>query len=298
MRVGNLETFCQVVEEGSISKVAKINYITQPAITKQIRQLESTYGTKLFERVNGNLRVTKNGEKLYELAKKIVFQYDQSFQIINELKGEENKNLKIGSSFTIGEYFLPATLGEFKKIHPDIEIALEVSSTPNILESIKENKAGIALVEGIVKDESLTVSKFAEDELVLVCSPNHSVLGEVDSVTLDDLSSEKFIWREENSGLRLLVEDILEKNDALENINIYMELGSTQAIKGAVEADLGIALLSEIVVERELKNGSLRKIFIENVDFKRDLWFVKQKDSFISSIEKEFKEFLTDLRKT
>lgn len=292
MRIDTLETFCQVVEQGSISKVAKKNFITQPAVTKKVRQLENEYGIQLFERVNGNLVVTKTGKSLYELASKIVFEYHQSFHIINELKGEENTSLKIGSSFTIGEYFLPQSLGEFKKMHPDVDIALEVNSTPNILKSLKENKVGVALVEGIVEDECFLVEKFAEDKLVLVCSPDHAVLGEAKSVNLEELSNEKFILREENSGLRLLVERVLEEKNALENINIYMELGSTQAIKGAVGVNLGIALLSELVVEQELKNGSLKKVNIDNADFKRDLWIVKRKDRFVNAIEKRFSNFL------
>ncbi|MFD2044524.1 LysR family transcriptional regulator [Ornithinibacillus salinisoli] len=292
MRIGYLETFCQVVEEGNISKVAKNNFITQPAITKQIRQLETLYGTQLFERNNGNLVVTTTGKRLYEIAKQLVFDYNQSFAMIDQVKGIESSSLKIGASFTIAEYILPHVLGEFKKIHSNIDITLEVSSTPNILHRLRENKIGMALVEGeVYTDEDLIVNKFAEDELVLVCSPDHRTFALSQSVRVEDLSHEKFIWREENSGTRLLVEKMLGENWS-DIINIYMELGSTQAIKGAVEINLGVAILSSLVIDTELKQNMLKKINIENVELKRDLWAVQRKERFVNKLEGEFIKFI------
>ncbi|ALX50534.1 hypothetical protein AOX59_04015 [Lentibacillus amyloliquefaciens] len=285
--------YCQVVEEESISSVSRKNFITQPAVTKQIRQLENMYGTKLFERDKGSLVPTKTGRQLYKIFKRIVFEYNQSFTVIDELKGEEDSSLKLGSSFTIGEYLLPALLGAFKKIHPDVDINLEVGSTPRVLKSLKENQIGVGLVEGLVEEgDTFKVKKFAEDELILVCSPNHVLSDTEQTIEVADLIDQKLIGREKNSGTRMFIEHVLKEHDISENIEFYMEFGSTQAIKGAVEANLGIAILSELAVRTELTNGTLVKIPIKDLMFNRDLWIVQRKDRFINAIEKKFIDFL------
>ncbi|SFD87686.1 DNA-binding transcriptional regulator, LysR family [Lentibacillus persicus] len=293
MRISNLEIYCQVIEEESISKVARKNFITQPAVTKQIRQLENVYGTTLFKRDKGSLVPTKGGRQLYKIFKRIVFEYNQSFTVIDELIGEEDSSLKLGSSFTIGEYLLPAILGDFKKIYPDVDINLEVGSTPRVLQSLQENEIGIALVEGAVEEgDYFKVKKFAEDELILVCSPDHALANTKHAINVEDLIGRKLIGREKNSGTRMFIEQIFKTHGVPEDITVYMEFGSTQAIKGAVEANLGIAILSEIVVRTELKNGSLVKVPIKDLTFNRDLWIVQRKDRFIHAIEKKFIDFL------
>lgn len=294
MRIDNLETYCHVLEEGSISKVSRKNFITQPAVTKQIRQLENIYGTKLFERDKGKLRPTQTGSQLYKIFKKIIFEYNQSFSVIDALKGEEYTSLKLGSSFTIGEYLLPTSLGEFKKIHANVDMTLEVGSTPKILKSLQENEIGIALVEGTVDtDDNFVIRKFAEDELILVCSPDHKLSNRKHPITIRELTNEKVIGREKNSGIRMFIERILENNNALGYIDVYMELGSTQAIKEAVQVNLGLAILSELVVRTELNNGTLIQIPVGDLTFKRDLWIVQRKDRFVNTIEKKFIDFLS-----
>lgn len=292
MRISNLELFCEVIEEESISKVAKKRFITQPAITKQIRQLENLYKVNLFERNNGHLFVTREGKELYSIAKKIAYQYNQSFQIINELNGQEYSNLTIGASYTIGEYILPKTLGKFKQEQAGLNISLKVSSTPTILNSLKENQISFGLVEGKVEDKDFKIKKFAEDELVVVCSQYHPLRDSNKNLFLEDLRNEKFIWREKNSGLRTLLEDTLREKVGVEELGIYMELGSNQAIKGAVEADLGVAILSRLIVKNELEYGTLSTLNIDNFTIQRDLWLVYRKDHYIKKTEQTFLDFL------
>lgn len=279
MNIDSLAMFCLVVEEGSISQAAKMRYVSQPAATRQIHLLEDAYGVLLFDRTDGKLQISAYGEALYPFAKAIVRDYKQSQDTIRQLTGESQEHLYIGASFTIGEYLLPALLGRFKQRHPDIQLSLEIGNTPKVLESLSNDDIELALVEGVVEDTDLHVRKFADDELILVCSPNHR-WKERNEIEIGELAKERMIWREESSGTRAIVEGVLEQHDVLDRIEGYMVLGSTQAIKGAVEANLGISILSEMAAARELKQGTLCKIDISGVDLKRSLWLVQKPRRF------------------
>ena len=131
-------------------------------------------------------------------------------------------------------------LGRFKKQKPDIKVTLTIKNTPSILEDLTNDVIDLALVEGIVENNDLTVEKFADDELILVCAPDHKWEKTID---LEELVNERMIWRESISGTRLIVENMLKEYGVLEKIDSYMEIGSTQAIKSAVEAGLGVSIL-------------------------------------------------------
>lgn len=271
--------FCLVVEEGSISQAAKKRYLSQPAATRQIHQLEDAYGTLLFERIDGKLKISKAGEVVYPIAKAIVKDYQRSIDAVNELTKDHQAHLKIGASLTIGEYLLPELLGQFKKQHLDIQISLEIGNSPNVLDSLWNDTIDLALVEGAVEDKHLNIKKFADDELILVCSSDHR-WNERDEINIQELSRERMIWREENSGTRAIIEGVLEQYNVLEHIESYMELGSTQAIKGAVKANLGISILPEIAVAQELKQNTLSKINMTDIDLRRELWLVQKPQRF------------------
>lgn len=256
-----------------------MSYVSQPAATRQIHLLEDAYGVLLFDRTDGKLQISTYGEALYPFAKAIVRDYKHSKDTIRQLTGESQEHLQIGASFTIGEYLLPAVLGRFKKMHPDIQISMEIGNTPKVLESLSNDNIELALVEGVVDDQDFHVRKFADDELILVCSSNHR-WKERKEIDIRELSKERMIWREESSGTRAIVEGVLEQHDVLEHIEGYMVLGSTQAIKGAVEANLGVSVLSEMAAVRELKQGTLCKVPITGVDLRRSLWLVQKPQRF------------------
>ncbi|MCM3569569.1 LysR family transcriptional regulator [Neobacillus mesonae] len=294
MKIENLEIFCLVVEEGSINKAAKVKFLTQPAVTRQIRQLENVYNTLLFDRDNGKLTLTDSGRILYPIAKKIVNDFMQSLAIINHSKEKYDFLLNIGASLTIGEYLLPNILGKFKKEFPQMEVTLKIGSTPRILELLRKDEIDIALVEGEVKGEEYKVKRFAEDEVVVVCSTNH-IWNDREMVTIEEVLAEKLIWREENSGIRIVAEDILKENQIDASFHIYMEFGSTQAIKRAVEENMGISILSRLTLEKEIKEGSLKALTIKGIDFKRDLWIVQKKGYIMKDSIHQFRNYLSHI---
>ncbi|MCQ6276221.1 LysR family transcriptional regulator [Bacillus sp. V3B] len=277
MNIENLKMFCLVVDEGSISQAARLSFVSQPAVTRQINQLENFYGTLLFDRTGGKLKVTKTGKILYPYAKTIVNDFNRSKEVVQQEIGKYNASLQVGATFTIGEYLLPSLLGRFKKQKPDIKVTLTIKNTPGILEDLTNDVIDLALVEGIVENNDLIVEKFADDELILVCAPDHEW---EEKVCIEELVNERMIWRESLSGTRLIVENMLREYGILEKIDSYMEIGSTQAIKSAVEAGLGISILPRLTVARELEQGTLREIDMNGVNLTRNLWLVKKPQRF------------------
>lgn len=289
MNIESLQMFCLVVDEGSISQAARLSYVSQPAVTRQIHQLENFYGALLFDRTDGKLKVTAAGKMLYPFAKSIVHDFHRSKESIKQAMGEYHTNLHVGASFTIGEYLLPSLLGRYKKQTPDIKVTLTIKNTPGVLEDLSNDVIDMALVEGLVENKEFMVEKFADDELIVVCSPEH-VWGE--QIQIEELIHERMIWRESGSGTRLIVENSLREYGILEKMESYMELGSTQAIKSAVEAGLGISILPRLTVARELKLELLREVDIEGVIISRNLWLVKKQQRFNKIGVSQFLEFI------
>lgn len=297
MNIDTLKLFCLVVELGSISQAAKLSYVSQPAVTKQIRQLEEIYGTTLFNRTAGRLTPNENGETLYPIAKSIVSDYNRSIEAVSDNIRQLDSIIKVGASYTLGEYFLPHFLGTFKKRYPESKITLIVDNTPNVLKALSNDVIDIALVEGTVNDKHLNVEPFADDELILIHPLEHSWTNR-DEIKIDELTKEKMIWREPTSGTRLIIENFLNEKGVLDKIETYMELGTTQAIKSAVEAGLGISIVSKYTVEKELELELFRKINIKSTQFKRELWLVRKKTRFHKKSVENFVALLKKYRNT
>jgi DNA-binding transcriptional LysR family regulator len=289
LNIENLKMFCLVVDEGSISQAARLSFVSQPAVTRQINQLENLYGTLLFDRTEGKMKITETGRMLYPFAKSIVNDYNRSQEVIQQAIGKFNASLRVGASFTIGEYLLPQLLGRFKKQTPEIKVTLTIKNTPGVLEDLSNDVIDIALVEGLVENTEFVIEKFAKDELILVCSPD---LNWEETITIEGVANERMIWREATSGTRLIVENMLKEYGVLDKIESYMEIGSTQAIKSAVEAGLGISILSRLTVGRELEQGDLRQVKIEGVHLTRNLWLVNKNQRFKKKTVSDFLEFI------
>ena len=146
LNIESLKMFCLVVDEGSISQAARLSFVSQPAVTRQINQLENFYGTLLFDRTEGKLKVTETGEILYPYAKSIVNDFYRSKEAIQLEMRKYNTNLQVGASCTIGEYLLPSLLGKFKKQKPDIKVTLTIKNTPGILRDLTNDVIDLARI--------------------------------------------------------------------------------------------------------------------------------------------------------
>lgn len=291
MDLESLKMFCLVVEEGSISRAAKLVYVSQPAVTRKIHQLENFYGAPLFDRSNGKMTLTNAGKVLYPLAKSIVEEIQTSREAVKQMTGDKNFQLSVGATLTIGEYLLPSLLGQFKKLVPDVKLSLSISNTPSVINRLVDRKIDIGFVEGIVEDDHFHRKKLVDDELILVCGKDHPWKNRAE-IDLQDLTKEHMIWREKSSGTRLIIENMFKKYGLLDQMNHYMELGSTQAVKAAIESGLGIGILPKITVARELQFGFLHEVKIKNVSIKRNLWMLERPDRFRKEIVDEFVDFI------
>ena len=252
-----LQVFHTVARLLSFTKAAETLHMTQPAVTFQIRQLEEYFNTRLFDRTHNRISLTQAGERVFEYADRIISLYAEMDSKVRDLTGDVSGILIIGASTTIAEYVLPSLLGEFQEQHGGINIRLKVSNSTGIVHMVEDNSVDVGVVESPVTNKNLAVEVCWHDKLVLVCPPNHP-MAKKSKITVDDLKALPFICREEGSGTReFICEYLAKKNVQLNDLNLGLEVGNPEAIKSAVEAGLGVSIVSQATIVKELKLGTL-----------------------------------------
>ena len=274
-----LQVFHSVARHLSFTKAAEALHMTQPAVTFQVRQLEEQFNTRLFDRTHNRISLTEAGERVYHYAKQIFELYARMEGEVRELTGEVSGVVILGASTTIAEYMLPSLLGAFKRKFPDVVIRLQVSNTDGIVAMVEDNAIDLGVVEGPVTNKSLAAEVFRIDKLVAVLPPEHPLAGS-DRVPVADVLKYPFIAREEGSGTREVTFDYL-RGAGLEpaDLTLVMELGSPESIKGAIEAGMGISILSRSTIAKELRLGTLTGVDLEP-PLERPFSFVHQKQKF------------------
>ncbi|MFA9396635.1 MAG: LysR family transcriptional regulator [Clostridiaceae bacterium] len=281
-----LTTFITLSNLKSFTKTAQVLNMTQPAISQHIKHLEDIYGVKLIERNGKNLNLTEQGKILLKYAKRIEFEYRELEDTIKN-KNLLNQTYKLGASMTIGGYVLPYILGEYKKIHKNIDILLEVKNTEEILANLLNGDLDFAFIEGPFDKNIFKHNKYKYDELVLALSPLNN-LSNKSQVTIEDIIKGNLILRERGSGTRVIFENILnDRGYNMENIKKYMEIGSISAIKALVELNLGYTVISRETIKKELNLGTIIEVPIKNIKIFREFNFVylKEKDFINNFIE-------------
>jgi DNA-binding transcriptional LysR family regulator len=274
-----LQVFHTVARLLSFTKAADALHMTQPAVTFQVRQLEEYFNTRLFDRTHNRISLTTVGQRVFEFAEEIFAHYAEMENAVKELTGDISGVLVLGASTTIAEYMLPALLGDFKRKYPDVRIRLKVSNTDGIVAMVEDNIIDLGVVEAPVNNKSLSLELCRMDQLVAVVSPEHR-FAKLKKVSVHEFFTEPFISREEGSGTREVIEEYLHQaNIPHGNLNIIMELGSPEAIKGAVEAGMGVSILSRATLQKELQLGTLYCIPLDP-PLERPFSFVHQKQKF------------------
>lgn len=241
----------------SFTKAAEMLHMTQPAVTFQIRQLEEYFNTRLFDRTHNRISLTAAGERIYEYAGRILSLYAEMESKVRELTGDVSGILIIGASTTIAEYVLPSLLGEFKEKHPGVNIRLKVSNSLGIVHMVEDNSVDVGIVESPIANKSLQVDVCWLDRLVFICPPQHP-LAQRPAIAGRDLVGLPFVCREEGSGTRDFIGGWLSRqNMSLNDLTISVEVGNPEAVKSAVEAGLGVSILSQATVVKEQKLGTL-----------------------------------------
>lgn len=289
-----LKVFCTVAETKSFSKASEIIRLTQPAVSLQIQALEEIYGTKLFNRSGCIITLTPAGEVLYKYAKEINTLYTAAEKELGAFTGQVKGVVTIGASSTIGNYVLPAVIAEFRKKYPKVAVHLVTGNTRTIVDYLNAGGIDIALVEGEVKKQKLIVEKLIPDEMVLIMHPLHP-WARKSNVSIFDVAKEPFIFREEGSGTRQMIEKYLIKHGiSPQSIKIVFIMGSTESIKSAVEEGLGVSIVSKWAAKKEIRYGTLKTASLKEDRFMRDfsLLYRKAKDTSFT-----LDKFLTFLKK-
>lgn len=289
-----LKVFCTVAETKSFSKASEIIRLTQPAVSLQIQALEEIYGTKLFNRSGCIITLTQAGEVLYKYAKEINTLYTAAEKELGEFTGQVKGVVTIGASSTIGNYVLPAVIAEFRKKYPKVAVHLVTANTKTIVDYLNAGGIDIALVEGEVKKQKLIVEKLIPDEMVLIMHPLHP-WARKSNVSIFDVAKEPFIFREEGSGTRQMIEKYLIKHGiSPQSIKVVFIMGSTESIKSAVEEGLGVSIVSKWAAKKEIRYGTLKTASLKEDRFMRDfsLLYRKAKDTSFT-----LDKFLTFLKK-
>jgi LysR family transcriptional regulator, transcriptional activator of the cysJI operon len=261
-----LKVFRTVAEHLSFRKAAENLFLTQPAVTLQIKALENDLGARLFDRARGGITLTRQGVMLLDYAKKLAAIVSDAERALGSGDGKVSGDLPLGVSTTIAQYVLPRLLGAFLGENPRVQFSLHSGNTAQIVELLQEGKISVGLIEGPTRDRGVRTEPFMEDELVLIV-PKDFVN---ESLSRPQLLASVLLMREQGSGSRRVVESALEKAGfKLKLFHKVMDLDSTEAIKSAVEAGLGLGFVSRWAISKELELGVLKVAHIAGLRITR-----------------------------
>jgi DNA-binding transcriptional LysR family regulator len=274
-----LKVFKNVAERLSFTKAAEDLFITQPAVTKNIKNLEQEFNVKLFTRKGNKIELTEVGKVVLKYAKLIENNYNILQFEVNAINSKNKGEIVIGASTTISQYVLPKILAIFHSNFKDLRIRLLNGNTEQIEDALLNNKVNFGIIEGLSKKKDIHYQRFLDDEIVLVVNNSHKLAAR-SSISIDEMSSLPLVIREKGSGTREVIEHSLKRMSyRLEDFNVEIELGSTEAIKSYILNSDAFALLSINSIHYELKRNELALIDIEDFEIKRDFNFIFQEGS-------------------
>jgi DNA-binding transcriptional LysR family regulator len=285
INLDRLRIFQAVAEARSFTRAAEAVHLTQPGISKHIKQMEEYYGIPLFDRLGKKVALTQAGEILSEATEEIMASAIAAEQRIEELKGLHGGKLVLGASFALGIYVLPGVLAAFRKRYPAVEVTVDISLSAKIMAKILANKLELGLVSQEAHDPRLFAKQFMTDELIAIVPSNHRWANKK-RIRPQELMRETFIVAARGAGVRAAVEERLkQKGIVLTNV---IDFGNVEGVKRAVEAGLGISIQPRSVVQREISAGSLTGVSLAGLDDKLGRFYVCRRDKHLSNAAQAF----------
>ncbi|MFM2005593.1 MAG: hypothetical protein RLZZ09_1248 [Pseudomonadota bacterium] len=283
-----LKVFERVAKRLSFTRAAEELFLTQPAVSMQIKQFEEAVGLPLFERLGKKIYLTQAGAELYQLSRNIAQQLDEAEQLIEELKGTETGRLNVSVANTV-HYFAIRLLGEFCRRHPKVRVSFKVTNRKGLLQNLEDNEADLLLMGQPPDTQDLEAESFLKNPLVIIAPAGHPLSGKK-SIALKELSNETFIMREIGSGTRNSVERFLAERGV--HLTVSMEMNTNGAIKQGVEEGLGLGIVSIHTLERELEGGRLVVLDVESFPIMRQWFMVHRAGKRLSAIATQFADFV------
>lgn len=270
-----LNVFCSVAKTLSYTKAAQELHITQPAITKHVQELENQYKTRLIERMGNKIVLTHAGEVQLEHSIAILKEYAQLDFVMNMLHGDPKGTLRLGASTTIAQYVLPPVLALFKTKFPDVNISLISGNSDDIESELMDHHIDLGLIEGNKRLPNLKYTHLVDDELVAIAS-TQSKYAKYDELTIDDLRRIPLVLRENGSGTLSVLTSALDRVGVkFTDLNIIMQLGSSESIKLFLENADAVSIISFRCVTRELVSGTFKIIELPQLEMTRELCFMQ-----------------------
>lgn len=290
MHIENFKIFSDLVETESFSRAAKLNGITQSAVSQQLRAMEKFFSILIVDRSQKQFRLTREGQKLYESAREILYLYEKLNSELQEMKKVISGTIHISTVYSIGLHELPPYVKAFLSKYPDVNIRVEYRRANNVYEDILTNSIELGLVAYPQKHKQLEFLPFHDDVLILVVSPEHQ-LADKKEVTLEEIAAQKFIGFEPDIPTRKATDKIFrEANIEMEPV---MEFDNVETVKRAVEINAGIAILPQTTVTREEAQGLLKVINFKDKVYKRPLALMHRKGRVLTPAMKKLINLLT-----
>lgn len=296
MDLRRLEVFCKVYELKSFSRAGKACLLSQPTVSEHIRHLETHLDVRLFDRLGREVVPTRAGEILYNYARRMLNLKREARQTLARYRGKMSGDLELGGSTIPGQYILPSLIGRFREKFPNIFIKLVIADTMKIANMVLDGGLELGVVGAKIKNNKLQFEKLFDDELVLAVSPDHH-WAKRSAIRLEELSHAPFIMREQGSGTRMTMLEILEQAglDARE-FKAVAEMGSTDAIRQAIKAKVGVSILSRRAIADELQFERLCHIPVQGLSLTRHFYLVTHKKRSRSPLGQAFVDYLIENR--
>lgn len=289
MNLTYLRSFYITVKYNSISKASKDLHLTQPGLSIQLQNLENDIGENLLTRSNKGVSLTEEGKLVFDYAETMLSLQDNLERDLNNLKNKKSK-LFISSCKSIGEHILPCSIYTFKEIHLNIDIAMEIDNSFNVLKSLINHATNIAIIQDMDVPDNISTVPIMPDKLILVGGKNVTK----DSISIAELTKLPLLLREEGSGiLELLRRSLKDKLINLDDLNILISLNSLESIKSSVASGRGYSFLPESVVTHELRTGALKKINVEDLEIPYNYYLAFRSNYNFTDYEEKFVKFLT-----
>lgn len=291
MHIENFKIFSDLVDSQSFSKAAKMNGITQSAVSQQLRAMERHFNTLILDRSQKQFRLTREGEKLHESAKEILHLYQKMQSELQELKKVISGTIHISTIYSIGLHELPPFVKRFLKEYPTVNVRVEYRRSNLVIEDVLHNAVDLGIVAYPTKTRQLEVIPFGEDQLVIIVSPRHPLAGKSELENAD-LAGHRFIAFDQDIPTRRATDQVFR--DLKLDMEPSMEFDNVETVKRAVEVDAGFALVPEATVQQEIKLGSLVALKLKGRRISRPLAIVHRKGRVSTPAMKKFIQMLTD----
>jgi DNA-binding transcriptional LysR family regulator len=281
-------------ETENFSQAARELNLTQPAVSMQIQALEKSLGVALFHRVGRTLTLTEQGKALIPLARDVVHRAIQIEEEIESLKGEVVGHLKIGCSTTTGKYFLPHLAARFRRRHPKVQMTIFNHSRDRVLDDLCEGSVQLAVISADPSGRDTEFRYFFTDHVVLIVPPDHP-WAQRDVIAPEELKGVDFIVRDVQSGTRQQAETVLRAAGlSMDDLNVVLELGNSEAIGMAVEEGMGVAFVSRMVAQRGIELGKIKEVRVAGLTFERGIYIAFSRRHPATRAQAEFWDFVQE----